>query len=98
MYKGLYEYLNNYLNDLLCRFCKTNSTQHVFSRLILSLKKELDNSGLAGTTFMDLPKTYNCLRHDLLIEKIEAYGLNLVDEYSRFQKQKKIGSSYCHLG
>ena len=49
---------------------------------------------------MDLSKAYDCLPHDLLIEKLDAYGLdkpslNLVNGYLLFQTQrKKIGSSY----
>ena len=34
---------------------------HILSRLIQSLKKELDNSDLVGTILMDLSKTYYCL-------------------------------------
>ena len=100
MYEQLYEYLNNYLNDLLCGFHKAHSIQHVLSRLIQSLKKELDNSGLVGTILMDLSKAYDCLPHDLLIAKLEAYALdklsiNLINDYFGFRKQrKKIGSWY----
>ena len=49
---------------------------------------------------MDLSKAYDCLCHDLLIAKVEAYGLdkpslNLADDYLCFRKQRtKIGSSY----
>ena len=48
---------------------------------------------------MDLSRTYGCLPHDLLIAKLEAYGLekpslNLVNDYLSFRKQRsKIGSS-----
>ena len=65
-----------------------------------SLKKELDNSGLVGKILIDLSKVYDCLHHDLLMVKVEAYGLdkpslNLVNDYLRFRKQsRKIGSSY----
>ena len=43
---------------------------------------------------MDLSKTYDCLPHDLLIAKLDAYGvdkpsLNLVNGYLRFRKQRK---------
>ena len=91
--------MNNYLNDQLFGFHKTYSAQHVLPRLIQSLKKELDNSGLVGTILMNLSKAYDCLPHDFLIAKLEAYGpdkpsLNLVNHYLRFRKQrKKIGSS-----
>ena len=43
---------------------------------------------------MDLSNAYDCLPHDLLIAKLEAYGLdkpslNLVNDYLRFRKQRK---------
>ena len=88
MWEQLYEYLNKYLNDLICGFRKAHSTQHILSRLIRSLEKGLDNSGLVGTILMDLPKAYDCLPLDVLIAKFEAYGLdkstlNLVNGYLR---------------
>ena len=49
---------------------------------------------------MDLPKAYDCLPHDLLIAKLEAYGLdngslNLLLDYLNFKKQRvKVGSVY----
>ena len=49
---------------------------------------------------MDLPKAYDCLRHELLIAKLEAYGigndnLNLLLDYLTFRKQRtKVGSAY----
>ena len=72
----LYEYLNNYLNDLLCGFCKAHSTQYVLTRLIQSLEKGLNNSGLVETILMDLSKANSHLSHDLLIAKLEACELD----------------------
>ena len=49
---------------------------------------------------MDLKKAHNCLPHDLLLAKLEAYGidkaeLNLISNYLSHRKQRtKIGSSY----
>ena len=76
MYQQLYEYLNNYLYDLLCGFRKVHSTQYVLTRLITSLRKGIDNSGLVGTILMSLSKAYNFLPHDLLIVKLETYGID----------------------
>ena len=100
MYEQLYEYLYNYLYDLLCGFRKAHSIQYVLSRLLQSLEKGLDNSGLVGTILMELSKAYNSLPHDHLIVELETYGLdkpslNLVNGYLSFRKQKKkIGASH----
>ena len=46
-------------------------------RVIEKWKKCLDNSGMVGTVLMDLSKAYDCLPHDLLIAKLEAYVFEL---------------------
>ena len=83
--------MNNCFNDLSCGFLKANSTQHALPRLIQSLKIDLDSSGFVWTILMDLSNAYDCLRHDLLIAKLEAYGLDqpsldLVNVYLRFHR------------
>ena len=89
IYNQLGKYMDTYLNKLLCVFRKAHSTQHA-----------LDNSGLLGTILMDLSKAYDCLPHDLIIAKFEAYGLSksslsLLLDYLTSRKQRvKIGSSY----
>ena len=72
------------MNDLVFGFHWAHSCQHALSRLIQSLKKELDNSGLVGTKLIDFSKAYDCLPQYLSIAKLEAYGadkpsLNLVN-------------------
>ena len=53
-----------------------------------------------GTILMDLPKAYDCLPHDFLIAKLEAYGLedgslNLLLDCLSFRRQRtKVGSAY----
>ena len=39
-------------------------------------RKCLDENKVVGATSMDLSKTFDCLPHDLLIAKLEAYGLD----------------------
>ena len=34
MFDQLFIYMNNFLNKVLCRFCKAHSTQHAFFRLL----------------------------------------------------------------
>ena len=100
IYDQLYEYSQTFLNKLLCGFRKAHSTQHALFRLLQAWQKELDNSGLVGTILMDLSKAYDCLPHDLLIAKLEAYGINrnslkLILNYLSSRKQRvKVGSCY----
>ena len=75
IYNQLGMYVDTFLNKLLCRFRKAHSTQHDLFKLLQQCQKELDNSGLVGTILMDLSKAYDCLPHDLIIAKFEAYGL-----------------------
>ena len=99
-YDQLSEYLERYLNTLLCGFRKAHFTQHALFKLLQAWKEELDKSGFVGTILMDLSKAYECLPHDLLIAKFEAYDidksdLNLIRSYLSNRKQRaKINSSY----
>ena len=102
MYIQLYDYMENFLNQLLCGFRKAHSTQHALFRLIQSWQKELDETGFVGTTLMDLSKVYDCLPHDLMVAKLEAYdiskeSLQLISDYLSYRKLRtKIDSAFCH--
>ena len=64
------------------------------------LKTALDNRISTGATFVDLSKAFDCLNHDLLIAKLEAYGftrkaLNFIYSVLNSRKQRvKINGSY----
>ena len=100
MYMQLYDYMENFLNHILCGFRKAHSTQRALFRLIQSWQKELDQSGFVGTILMDLSKAYDCLPHGLMVIKLEVYGLakeslQSISDYLSYRKQRtKIGSTY----
>ena len=52
--------------------------QYPLFRLLQKRSKELDSGGFIGTILMNLSKAYDCLHHDLLMIKLEAYGLDNV--------------------
>ena len=63
-------------------------------------KKALDGKGTKGAILTDLSKTFDCLNHDLLIAKLEAYGFDnsallSVKDYLKNRKQRtKVNGSY----
>ena len=79
---------------------KAHNTQHALFKLLHSWQKELDQKGFVGTILMDLSKAYDCIPHDLLIAKLECYGIDkiglslILDYLSRRKQRTKIGSSY----
>ena len=44
--------------------------------MIETWRKCLDENKIVGATLMDLSKPFNCLSHDLLVAKLEEYGLD----------------------
>ena len=93
-------HFNGILSPLLSGFRQGYSTQHALFRATETWKRCLDINGIAGTILIDLSKAYDCIPHDLLIAKLEAYGfgknaLKLVYSYLTNRKQRvKVGSAY----
>ena len=84
----------------ICAFKKGHSTQHALFRVIEMVRRCVDKRGVTAMVLMDLSKAYDCLPHDLLIAKLEAYGfgidsLKLIHSYLTERKQRvKVGSSF----
>ena len=63
-------------------------------------KHTVDNKNVFGAHLTDLSKAFNCICHDLLIAKLNAYGLSLpalklVHNYLQNRKQRtKNGTAY----
>ena len=91
-------YFQDKLSEILCGFREGYSTQHTLIMLIEKWGKCLDASGIVGTILIDLYKACDCLPHDRLIAKLEAYGFDfnslcLMYSYLDCRHQRvKIGS------
>ena len=68
--------------------------------MLEKLKSAIDNRKMFGALLTDLSKAFDCLSHDLLIAKLNAYGfsiaaLRLVQNYLSNRKQRtKINSDF----
>ena len=66
-------------------------------------ERSVDNRKMFGALLTDLSKAFDCLDHELLIAKLNAYGfsltaLKLVHNYLSNRKQRtKINSTYSSL-
>ena len=74
--EDLQAFIKDELSPLSCGYRKQFSTQHALLCLTEKWKKGLDKNGTIATVLMDLSKSYDCIPHDLLIAKLNAYGLN----------------------
>ena len=93
MYDHIYEYMGTKLSHYLCGFRKGYSTQYCLIAMLEQWKKALDKHNIAGALLTDLSKAFDCLNHELLIAKLEAYGfdnaaLAFISSYLSGRKQR----------
>ena len=69
-------FFDSTLSKYQCGFGRGYNAQHCLITLIGKWKKSVDNGGAFGTLFTDLSKAFNCLSHELLIAKLDAYGFD----------------------
>ena len=100
MFKQIANFVENKISQYLCGFRKGYNTQHALLRLMDKLNRGLDKKKKIGILMMDLSKAFDCISHDLLIAKLNAYGfdkrsLKLIYSYLKERKQRvKINSDY----
>ena len=69
-------FAEQYLSSYLCGFREGYSTQYCLIIMLERWKEALDNRKIAGALLTDLSKAFDCLNHELLIAKLEAYGFH----------------------
>ena len=100
MQSQIVEFISGKLSPYLCGYRKGYSAQHALISLIEHWRKALDKKGYAGAILMDLSKAFDCINHDLLIAKLEAYGfgksaLELIRSYLSNRNQRiKINNTF----
>ena len=100
LYDQIQNFFENILSKYQCGFRKGYNAQHFLITLIEKWKKSVDNGGSFGALMTDLSKAFDCLSHELLIAKLDAYGfdnksLKLIYNYLSNRKQRvKINESF----
>ena len=83
-----------------CGLRKGYSTQQCPLALLEKWKQAVDSGQMFGTLLIDLSKPFDCLDHELLIAKLNAYGfclpgLKLVHDYlSKRIQRTKVNRTY----
>ena len=78
MYNRLYNFLefNGVIYDLQFGFRqKKKSTFHALIHLTDKIGEQLDSGNFACGTFFDLQKVFDTVDHDILIQKLNHYGI-----------------------
>ena len=100
MYNQIISYMEKHLSPYLFGFRKAHSTEQCLNTMLENWKKALDNKKHVGAVLTDLSKAFDCLNHDLLIAKFEAYGFNnealifIQDYLSNRSQRTKVNSEY----
>ena len=100
IYDQIQLFFDSLLSKYQCGFRRGYNAQHCLITLIEKWKKSVDNGGAFGALLTDLSKAFDCLPHELLIAKLDAYGfdkssLKLMHSYLSNRKQRvKINDTY----
>ena len=100
LYNQMQTYFDNLLSKYQCGFRKGFNAQHCLVSMIKKWKESVDSGGPFGALMTDLSKAFDCLHHELLIAKLDAYGFDiksvkLIQQYLSNRKQRvKVGNTY----
>ena len=85
-----------FLEDFQCiyllqfGFRKKHSTNHALTDITETIRQALDNKKFACGVFVDLQKAFDTVNHDILIAKLDHYGIRGVanDWFSSYLKNR----------
>jgi hypothetical protein len=95
---------NNILAKEQFGFRNNTSIEKAIYQLTNNILKALDNKYLVGGIFCDLTKAFDCVDHDILLSKLDFYGVTgnannltksyLKDIYQRVVIRNKFSNTY----
>ena len=100
IYQQLIDYFENIFHPSLSAFRPGYGCNTALLKIIEDWKQAVDKNHYVAAVLMDLSKAFDCLPHDLLLLKLEAYGLSssalsLISSYLSERKQcVKLGINF----
>ena len=94
------DYFNDILSEHQFGFRKGYSTQDCLIYILENWKLTLDEGKSFGALLTDLSKAFDCISHELLIAKLQAYGFDnnslafIFDYFSNRRQRVRVNSSY----
>ena len=76
-YNQMYDCLGSIFSKYQYGFRKGHSPQHCLLHMIKKIKHARDNDNVFAAGLTALSKTFDCINHELLIAKLNAYGLTV---------------------
>ena len=93
IYNQIAQFFDKILSKHQCGFRNSHSSQHSLIVLLEKWKESVDEGHVFGALLTDLSKAFDCLPHNLLIAKLNAYGFDnktvrLIYDYLTSHKQR----------
>ena len=101
MFIQMSAFFEDIFNKQQCGFRKGYNTQQCLLKMLEKCKRSVDEGKVFGALLTDLYKAFDCLDHELLIAKLNAYGFSLPslklinDDYlSNRRERTRIGNLF----
>ena len=93
IYQQISQFFEEIISKYQCSFWKGHSSQHALISLLEKWCYKADQGRMFGALLTDLSKAFDCLRHNIIIAKLNAYGfemktLNFIYDYLSNRKQR----------